>query len=31
MMNRISRTNVTLDYAWGRKTSGLYFGAGEAF
>ena len=31
MMNRISRTNVTLDYAWGSKTSGLYFGAGEAF
>ncbi len=31
MMNRQSRTNITLDLAVGQKTWGFYFGAGEAF
>ncbi len=31
MMNRLSRTNITLDLAVGQKTWGFYFGAGEAF
>jgi hypothetical protein len=31
MVNRRSRANMTLDFAWGDKTLGLYFGAGEAF
>jgi surface antigen Omp85-like protein len=31
MMNRQSRTNITLDLTVAEKTFGLYFGAGEAF
>ncbi len=31
MMNRQSRTNITLDVTVAEKTSGVYFGAGEAF
>jgi hypothetical protein len=31
MMNRQSRTNITLDFTVAEKTFGLYFGAGEAF
>jgi len=31
MMNRQSRTNVTLDFTVAEKTWGVYFGAGEAF
>ena len=31
MMNRQSRTNITLDVTVAEKTWGLYFGAGEAF
>jgi hypothetical protein len=31
MMNRQSRTNITLDFTVAEKTYGLYFGAGEAF
>ena len=31
MLNRQSRANMTLDFAWGDKTLGLYFGAGEVF
>ncbi len=31
MMNRASRTNVTLDFAFSQTGFGLYLGAGEAF
>ena len=31
MMNRQSRTNVTLDFTVAQGTFGVYFGAGEAF
>jgi hypothetical protein len=31
MLNRQSRANMTMDFAWGDKTLGLYFGAGEVF
>jgi hypothetical protein len=31
MMNRQSRTNITLDITVAEKTWGIYFGAGEAF
>jgi hypothetical protein len=31
MMNRQSRTNITLDVTVAEKTWGIYFGAGEAF
>ena len=31
MLNRQSRANMTIDFAWGDKTFGLYFGAGEVF
>ena len=31
MLNRQSRTNMTLDFAWGEKSLGLYLGAGEVF
>ena len=31
MMNRQSRTNITLDVTVAQKTWGVYFGAGEAF
>jgi len=31
MMNRHSRTNITLDFTVAEKTWGIYFGAGEAF
>jgi hypothetical protein len=31
MMNREARNNVTLDFAIGEDSLGLYFGAGEAF
>jgi hypothetical protein len=31
MMNREARNNVTLDFAVGEDSAGLYFGAGEAF
>jgi len=31
MLNRQSRANMTLDFAWGDRTLGLYFGAGEVF
>ena len=31
MMNRQSRTNITLDLAVAQKTFGFYFGAGEVF
>jgi hypothetical protein len=31
MMNRHSRTNITLDVTVAEKTWGVYFGAGEAF
>jgi hypothetical protein len=31
MMNRLSRTNITLDFAWGAGLFGIYFGAGEVF
>ena len=30
-MNRLSRTNITLDLTVAEKTWGFYFGAGEAF
>jgi hypothetical protein len=31
MMNRQSRTNITLDFTFADKTTGVYFGAGEVF
>jgi hypothetical protein len=31
LMNRVSRTNITLDFAWGAGLFGIYFGAGEVF
>jgi len=31
MMNREARNNVTLDFAFGQDSFGIYFGAGEAF
>jgi len=31
MMNREARNNVTLDFAFGQDSAGIYFGAGEAF
>jgi hypothetical protein len=31
MMNREARNNVTLDFAFGEESAGVYFGAGEAF
>ncbi len=31
MMNREARNNVTLDFAFGQDSMGIYFGAGEAF
>ena len=31
MMNRTSRTNVTVDFAFSQTGFGLYLGAGEAF
>jgi len=31
MMNREARNNVTLDFAVGQNSGGIYFGAGEAF
>jgi hypothetical protein len=31
MMNRASRTNVTVDFAFSQTGFGLYLGAGEAF
>jgi hypothetical protein len=31
MMNREARNNVTLDFAFGKDSAGIYFGAGEAF
>ena len=31
MMNREARNNVTLDFAIGQGSGGIYFGAGEAF
>ena len=31
MMNREARNNVTLDFAFGEGSAGIYFGAGEAF
>ena len=31
MLNRQSRANATMDFAWGDKTFGVYFGAGEVF
>lgn len=31
MMNKESRTNVRLDFAWGVDSFGVYLGAGEAF
>ena len=31
MMNREARNAVTLDFAWGQDSFGIYFGAGEVF
>jgi hypothetical protein len=31
MLNRQSRANATVDFAWGAQTFGVYFGAGEVF
>ena len=31
LMNRPTRTNITLDFAWGAGLSGIYFGAREVF
>ena len=31
MLNRQSRTNMTLDFAWADKSLGIYLGAGEVF
>src|SRR5215472_5070953 len=31
MLNRQSRTNWTLDFAWADKSLGIYLGAGEVF
>ena len=31
MMNRLARSNITLDFAWGAGLFGIYFGAGEVF
>jgi hypothetical protein len=31
MMNRDSRTNVTLDFAFGERSFGVWFNAGEYF
>jgi len=31
MLNRQSRANATVDFAWGDQTFGIYFGAGEVF